>query len=203
MSSTETINPELNELFKAVNHEVTWLHKVWELLNQLYWSGAENFEIMEATAPHFFGILRTMLFEEMIMIVNRLTDPPITRGRTNASFERLIGLVDMQTHAELVESLHQRLKELRTNSGTFRAWRDKRVSHNDLSITLEKGNPLPHIMRGEAQRVVREIADFMNEFSLAILGQSQAYMPFLVADGDGSALMRYLKLARKAQEKEA
>jgi len=197
------MNPELDELFKAVNNEVTWLHTVWELLNQLYWSSAENFEIMEATAPHFFGILRTMLFEEMIMIVNRLTDRPITSGRTNASLERLVGLVEMRTHAGLIESLHQRLKELRTNSGAFRAWRDKRVSHNDLSITLEKTNPLPHIMRGEAQQVVGEIADFMNEFSLAILGQSQVYMPFLVADGDGSALMRYLKLALKAQEKEA
>ena len=188
--STKAISPELDELFKAVNDEVTWLHTIWELFNQLYWSGAENFEIMEATAPHFFGILRTVLFEEMIMIVNRLTDRPITSGRANASLERLIGLVDVHAHANLVTNLHHRLKELRTNSEIFRTWRDKKVSHNDLSITLERGNTLPHIMRGQAQVVVRNVAEFMNEFSLTILGGSQSYMPFLTAHGDGTALMQ-------------
>jgi hypothetical protein len=200
MSSTQTISPEINELFEAVNDEVTWLHTVWELLNQLYWSGAENFEIMEATAPHFFGILRTILFEEMVMIVNRLTDRPITSGRPNASLERLIGLLDSHVNANLVASLQNRLKSMRTKHDTFRIWRDKKVSHNDLSNTLDKGNSLPHIMRGQAQTLVKEMADFMNELSMAIYDKSQSYMPFLVANGDGNALMQYLKLALKGRE---
>lgn len=203
MSTTEVTSPELNELFKVVNDEVTWLHTIWELFNQLYWSGAENFEIMDATAPQFFVILRTMMFEEMILIVNRLTDPPITLGKANASLERLIEQVNKETHTALVISLQGKLASIRASSTMYRTWRNKRVSHNDLSIALEKEGTLPHIMRGEAQIVVREIAEFMNEFSLAILDSSQAYVPFLAAHGDGVALMRYLKEAVKKRENEA
>ena len=203
MSPGETISPNLDELFNVVNDEVTWLHTIWELFNQLYWSGAENFEIMDGTAPEFFGILRTMMFEEMVMIVNRLIDPPVTFGKANASLERLVEQIDNETHADLVISLRNKLTNIRTSASAFRTWRNKRVSHNDLSTALEKDNPLPIVMRGQAQMVIREIAEFTNQLSLAILGGPQSYMPFIAAHGDGTALMQYLKIAMKNQNEEA
>jgi hypothetical protein len=54
-------------------------------------------------------------------------------------------------------------------------------------------------MRGQAKAVVKEMADFMDELSIAIYDRSQSYIPFLVANGDGNALMQFLKLALKRQ----
>jgi hypothetical protein len=202
--SPEPIKPELRELFAVVNHEVTWLHTVWELFIQLYGSSDENFELMNASAPQFFAFLKIMLFDELVLILNRLTDGAITLGHTNACLEQLIVQTDQDHNATLVDSLRSRLVSIRANYGAFRTWRDKRVSHNDLSTALgSESDALPGITRSQAEAAVREIAGFMNEFSIAMLDASQAYVPFMVAHGDGNALMVYLKQAKKNHVKEA
>jgi hypothetical protein len=204
VTPAKSIDPELNELFTVVNHEVTWLHTVWELFIQLYGTSDENFDVMNASAPQFFAILKTMLFDELVMILNRLTDPATTRGKANACLEQLIKQIDRDANAGLATSLKERLEKIRANYSAFRTWRDKKVSHNDLPTALQnEPNSLPGIPRAQAAAAAKEIVDFMNEYSLAILGGSQSYMPFLVARGDGNALLQYLKQGIEAQEKEA
>jgi hypothetical protein len=204
MSSTEQTIPERNEVFKVVNSEITWLHTIWELLIQLYGSNDENIEIMNASAPQFFAILRTMLFDELVMTLNRLTDPAITRGKANASLEQLIIQIDQYENASLAASLTERLVKIRATHIAFRTWRDKKISHNDLLIALEnESESLPEIPRKQAAAAIQEVTDFINEYSEAILGGIQSYVPFLVAHGDGNALLQQLKQGIEAQHKEA
>ncbi len=161
------IAPELRELFDVLNEEVTWLHTVWELYVQFYGTSDENYKIMNATAPQFFAILKTMLFNELVMILNRLTEKATTLGKTNASLEKLIGQMDVVQDAKLISSLQQRLLNIRNNYSAFRTWRDKILSHNDFAIALQRDSrDLPGITRKEAEAAIREIADFMNEFSI-------------------------------------
>jgi hypothetical protein len=204
MSSTEQTIPERNEVFKVVNSEITWLHTIWELLIQLYGSNDENIEIMNASAPQFFAILRTMLFDELVMTLNRLTDPAITRGKANASLEQLINQIDQYENASLAASLTETLVKIRATHTAFRTWRDKKISHNDLLIALQNGSKsLPEIPRKQAATAIQEVTDFINEYSAAILGGIQSYVPFLVSRGDGNALLQQLKQGIEAQHKEA
>jgi hypothetical protein len=204
MSSTEHTKSEPSEVFTVVNSEVTWLHTIWELLIQLYGSSDKNIEIMNASAPQFFAILQTMLFDELVMIMNRLTDPAATRSKANACLEQLIYQIDQPENATLVTSLKERLSKIRANHAAFRTWRDKKLSHNDLRIALQnEGVSLPKILRNQAARAIQEITDFINEYSESILGSFQSYMPFITAHGDGNALLQYLKQGIDAQEKES
>jgi hypothetical protein len=184
-----------SELFLALNNEVTWLHTIWELFTQLYVSGDENFKIMNETAPFFFFTLQTVLFNEMVMIWNRLTDPPSTSGQENASLERLIEQLDQESQSLLVASLQSRLERIRIDFKGIRTWRNKRVSHNDLDVTLSKEeNSMPKITRGQLDAGIKEMADFMNEFSLELFGSNQKYVPFLVPRGDANALLQSLRI---------
>lgn len=203
MSSSEHTKSEPSEVFKVVNSEVTWLHTIWELLIQLYGTNDQNIEIMNSSAPQFFSILRTMLFDELVMTLNRLTDPASTRGKANACLEQLIQQINESENTILSTSLKERLSRIRVNSAAFRTWRDKKVSHNDLFTALQnENNSLPGIPRAQAAAAIQEITEFINQYSEVILGTIQAYKPFLVARGDGNALLQQLKRNMDTQEKE-
>jgi hypothetical protein len=200
----DRITSELRELFEVLNREVTWLHTVWELYIQFYGTSDENYEIMNASAPQFFAILKIMLFNELVMILNRLTEKATTWGKANASLEQLITQLNAVQNAELKNSLKQRLQTIRDNYGAFRTWRDKMLSHNDLAIALQRESPdLPGITRKQAEAAISEVTAFMNEFSIHMLDGEQIYRPFMVARGDGNALMQFLKRAVESDNNEA
>ena len=198
------ITPELRDLFDALNEEVTGLHTIWELYVQFYGTNDENFEIMNASAPQFFAILQSLLFNELVMILNRLTEKAATFGKANASLEQLIVQLNTEQDANLVNSLKQRLLNIRDNYSAFRTWRDKMLSHNDFTIALQgEGRDLPGITRKQAENAISEITDFINEFSISKSIGEQVYKPFMFAHGDGNALMKFLKRGVESKNNEA
>jgi hypothetical protein len=148
---------------------------------------------MNSVAPQYFAITKDVLFDELALIINRLTETAKTSGKDNASLEQLIVKIDQARHEQLVESLRARLIEIRNKTSPFRVWRNKRLAHSDLSTALKMDSDvLPGITRGETQEVINKVVDFLNEFSIELQGEKQVYVPFLVHRGDGNALMEYL-----------
>ena len=200
MSKEISISPELNDIFLAVNREVTWLHTVWDLYIQLYGTSDEHMNIMNSSAPLFFSIVQNILFEELAITVNRLIEKHNTFGKDNACLEQIIEKIDSNTHPSLIDILRVKLKDIRSKSSTFRMWRNKRIAHSDLVTILEKNSEiLPGITRREVQELISKISEFMNEFSIPLLGGAQGYMPFLTGYGDGNELIRLLKIALEKQ----
>lgn len=196
--------PELRNLFEALNKEITGLHTIWELYVQFYGTSDENFEIMNASAPQFFAILQNLLFNELVMILNRLTEKATTFGKANASLEQLIDQLDVEQDANLVSSLKERLLNIRDNYSAFRTWRDKMLSHNDFAIALQgESRDLPGITRKQVETAIREITEFINEFSISKSFGEQVYKPFMFAHGDGNALMKFLKRGVESENNEA
>jgi hypothetical protein len=194
MSPTIPISPKIRELFTALDFEVTWLHTIWELYNQLYGTLDENYEIMNSSAPIFFFITQNVLFDEFVLILCRLTDKASTFGYKNASFEQLVNLIDDDKYPDLVNSLRSKLNSITTTYKSYHIMRDKIVAHNDLLLSLGKGvNKLPEIAKLEAEAAIKDIADFMNEFSENVLDTTAVYKPFLTGYGDGNALIQALK----------
>ena len=206
MSPEKMLAPDLEELFHPINNEVTWLHTIWELYLQLYCATDKNYDIMNSTAPQFFAILQNVLFEQLILIVGRLTDPPTTLGKENASIAMLIEKVKAHDSLQLANSMQKKLDEFRIEHAAFRTWRNKRVNHDDMATLLGKSADLmPEIPRRQAQTAIDQLAGIMNEFSEVLQGSTQIYKPFMVAKGDGNALLQALQMASglSALEKEA
>ena len=199
------MNPELRRIFMTISSEVSWLHAVWEIFIQLYGSSDDNVRLMNSVAPQYFAITKDVLFDELVLILCRLTDSAKTRSQDNATFAQLIEKLDQDRHDQLIKSLMARLEVINNKIGSFRVWRNKRLAHKDLSTALENDSlVLPGITRGDTQEVINEMVDFLNEFSIELQGEKQVYNPFLVHHGDGNALMAYLKRVEFAlKEREA
>lgn len=189
-----------NELFISVNSEITWLHTVWETYIQLYGTNDENMETMNITAPQFFGIIQYVLFSELVTTLNRLTDKHKTFGKSNASLEQIIKNIDQTSYPELIAQLKTKIENIVTKTKPFREWRDKKIAHSDLATALEQNTEiLPGITREYTQKLIEDVVEFINEFSVQILGDTQRYEPFLMHRGDGAELMRILKATIKSQ----
>jgi AbiU2 len=194
MPPTIQISPKIQELFSVLDFEVTWLHAIWELYNQLYGTIDENYEIMNSSAPIFFFIIQNVLYDEFILILSRLTEKANTFGHENASFEQLVNLIDEGKYPDLVKSLRSKLNNITTTYKSFHIMRDKTVAHNDLLLSFSKGvNKLPEITILEAEAAIKDIADFMNEFSENVLDTTAVYEPFYTSYGDRIALIQALK----------
>jgi hypothetical protein len=194
MCPTILISPEIRELFTVISNEVAWLNTIWELSIQLYGSNDEHYEIMNTSAPLFFSIIEYVLFDELVMIFNRCIDKPHIFRNENASFEQLIDRIDEDNNTNLVRTLRTKLETLRTTYSSFKIYRHKIVAHKDLLIALNKGADIvPGITRQEIEAAIKDITDFINEFSVNVFGTEQIYKPFLTGYGDGEALLQLLK----------
>lgn len=195
-----SVSPELRNLFFAIDKEVKWLHMIWAYYIQLYQTKNEHYEIMKSIAPAFFKVIQNILFNEFVLTLNRLTDKPKTSGRDNASLEQLIELIDDNQNSELVSSLRSNLKNIRDNQTAFQDWRNKKIAHYDRKIALgEIVTPhihrMPKIIRMQADDAIKDITDFIIEFSEKVMGATFAFKHSSSVRHDGIALMQALKKA--------
>jgi hypothetical protein len=153
---------------------------------------------MNSSAPYFFAITKQILFDELILTISRLTDKPRGFGRDNASIEQLIEQIKTHGYAELATDLMIMLRKFRREYDFFQLWRHRRVSHSDLLTVLGKStDPLPGISRHQVEGAIKDIVDIINEFSQNTQDTIQVFEPFLVARGDGNALLQALRQESK------
>jgi AbiU2 len=136
MSTVKPMDPKLRKIFMAVSSEVSWLHAVWEIYIQLFGASDENLRLMNSIAPQYFAITKDSLFDELVLILNRLIENAKTSGKDNVSLEQLIVKLGQVGHEQFVESLKERLTGIRNKARPFRLWRNRRLAHHDLLTAL-------------------------------------------------------------------
>ena len=92
----ETLSPEqvrdrsvaamptpLGEIHYALHNEVAWLHLKWKDFRALFGRDQETIDLLNAAAPAFFHALQRMMWEDVLLHLCRLTDPPQSGRRDN------------------------------------------------------------------------------------------------------------------------
>ena len=72
----EVMGPDLGPLFYALYNEVAWVHATFHEYRQLYGTSKQRVDLLNETAPFFFLVLEGVLWRDILMHINRLTDPP-------------------------------------------------------------------------------------------------------------------------------
>ena len=76
---------ELGELFDALSSELTWIHWQWHQFRVLFGTKESTIELLNEAAPVFFRAVQDVFFEETVLAIARIVDPPATAGKTNLS----------------------------------------------------------------------------------------------------------------------
>lgn len=185
---------EVQDIFRDLCQEVASLHEKWQFYLQLY-SDRETVDLLNDMAMASFQIIEESLRSDITMSISRLSDPPQSCGRDNLSIATLVGKL---SHIAGLDALWE---DFRKRCEPIRSYRNKRVGHNDLHVSLQPhDNLLPNIGRSDIDGIIAATAHLMNH-----VYQSYADIELwfeTIAVGDGEALLYWLEKAKKCSNAE-
>src|SRR5574337_1133258 len=114
---------DLGTLYNVLTNEVAWVHAKWTQYQQLYAHSPERITLLNETAGHFFGIIQDALFEDVILHLARLTDPPQSMRKHNLTLCRLPPLI---SHTQLRAGVTDLVKTAQAACESVREWRNRR-----------------------------------------------------------------------------
>jgi AbiU2 len=130
---------ELGLLFHELTREEEWLSDKWAVFQELFEKGSERIDLLNRAAAHFFVMLHKMLYEDAMLHLSRLTDPPKSSVvKTNLTVRLLPDLISDQV---LKDSVEADIGTLRKTCEFARDLRNRRLAHYDLK-TVRNEHPL-------------------------------------------------------------
>lgn len=118
----EKLGDNLGSLFHELSNEVAWLYIKWEEYVELFGNAPSRIDLLNQSAPLFFRIVQDSLWENVLLHITRLTDPPISgkksSGRKNLSIQCLSVLVD----EEIKETITKQINNAIEKSSFCRDW---------------------------------------------------------------------------------
>jgi AbiU2 len=146
--------------YSLLNNEVAILHLYWKEYVELFSTNQKRIDRLNQTAPGFFRMLQTELFQTNILHLARLTDPPKTGNKENLSLQKLPELV---TDVGLKKTLTDLLAIVAEKTEFCRDWRNRRFAHHDLALaTGASAIPLENANKEKLNEALKALADVIN-----------------------------------------
>lgn len=192
----DEMGPELGPIFARFWNECVHLHWKWEEVVALFGTNPERVALLNKAAKSFFRVIQDTLWEDVLLHIARLTDPPQTMGKDNLTLQRLPALVDPTIRAEVTVLLEACL----TKSGFARDWRKRHIAHGDLRLALrdKAAQPLAPASRRDVKDVLAAIAALLNRIELHYKDSEVQYE--LHPLGNAEALLYVLRDGIEAEE---
>ncbi len=177
----DSAGQEIGELCFLLWNELTDLHRQWNDFRTLY-SDTDTLELLNDTAPDFFGRLQSLMLENIQLRICRLTDPPTMKGGKKTLTVRQIQDVipDSQFRKDLAKLTRKVLKA----AGTTRKWRNTRLAHRGLppldGATAEEAFTIKF---KDIQQAMDALTETMNFVQKHYVGSTTSYKLILGAYG--------------------
>ena len=108
---------------------------------------AEHVELLNLVGGAFFADVQRILWDDQLLRLTRLTDPPRTAGKDNLTVKRL---PDLCEHDELRKKVEERVAVAVQAAEFARSHRNQRISHKDLAYAIG-GRELPSTTLGQVR----------------------------------------------------
>lgn len=154
------MGPALGALYFELQEDSEWLRHKWSEFEQLFGGGPERIELLNTVASNFFYFLMKLLFEDTMLHLSRLTDPPKSAGKETLTVMRLSELIH---DPGLKTTVRNQAEQSKKSCEFARQWRNERLAHTDL-LSLRKGmaSTLPSVNSKQIGDAVKSIRDLLN-----------------------------------------
>lgn len=195
------LGPTLGPLYNELYNEVVGLHAKWIEYRKLYAKSEKRIDLLNKTAGFFFLVIQNALWENILLHIARLTDPPGKRMRTNLTLQRL-----PKAFAHLDQVLGNDLQNLVKASlqrcQFVRDWRDKRLAHNDFLLSIgARAQQLPDIGYQNVEDALASFRQIMNRLESTFF-QSEVMFDEIVTPDDADTLVYHLAVAARFDERQ-
>lgn len=193
--------PEIDDVWRAIDYQVSWLHGRWAIYRQLYGTSKARVEILNRTAGTFAHMLQDVLLDDVQLGLAKLGDPAVTHVKglpvENLTLANLCKLI-VASGVVIVE-LEPLLTAYGAACARARDRRNKRIAHFDLDTMLRPTASLMGPSRTEIENALEALRNVMNRVALHYTGSQTAY-DLIVLDSDGDNLLGMLKRGLRYQE---
>lgn len=121
---------ELGQFFALLWNECAWLHWKWSDYAILFGSKPERDDLLNRAAPAFFKLVQNAMWEDILLHVCRLTDPPKSCGKDTLTLRRLPDLVSATIRPDVVSLLQDAVLK----SEFARDWRNRHIGIETLVL---------------------------------------------------------------------
>lgn len=188
----------LGSLYHALLNELAWLHTKWREYIELFGTTPSRIDLMNQASGLFFRVVQVSLWEDTILHIARLTDPPISAGKKNLTIKRLPDLIEEMTlKARLSELIDLAVKK----ADFSRDWRNRHIAHQDLDLALSNGaQPLKSASRAKVKEALSSVTDVLNELSTHYM-DSTTLFERISGSGGAVSLLHVLEDGLRADKK--
>lgn len=157
---------DLGALFYELKLEEEWLRDKWAVFQELFEKGSDRVALLNKTASNFFYFLGQLLYEDAMLHLARLTDPPVSRvhneNRQNLTVRTLADLIPDQSFRTRVMSATNEFLQ----SCTFaRDVRNRRLAHTDLNTHRNnQTDSLPPVGSDDVVEALRSLRGLLSCF---------------------------------------
>ncbi len=192
-SHTLAMGSELGPFYNNLQNEVAWLHAKWLEYRKLFAHSPERIDLLNETASFLFGVVQEVMWEDILLSIARLTDPPKSAGKDNLTITRLPLLVTDSALASRAKAL---IDIARSRCEFARAWRHRRLAHRDLALAMGAAHtdPLPPSSRKAVADALESLRDLLNLFEEHFIGGRMDFEHVRTIE-DGESLIQTLALA--------
>jgi hypothetical protein len=192
------MGPELGELHFLLWKDLTWVHFEWDQYFILFGTDPSRVEVMNKAAPRFFWSLDRVLWQDILLALSRLSDPPGTGGQQNLTFLRLLRVLP---NGDLRDEVERAISTFENESKFARDWRHKLFAHRELYHASDPDiHPVPFASRQNVIDALRAAAAIMNLVENHYQDSTTAYEMAHESIGGGYDLLYYLDRGLYARE---
>jgi hypothetical protein len=135
----EKMGETLGTQFHLLLEEVTLLHLKWSEGVELFGSGPTRMELLNDAAPTFFLIIENILWDDALLHLSRLTDPPKSIGKNGKPNLTIKNLPELINDPGAKAALGELVKIAEGKVKICRDWRNSHIAHCDLRLVLSGG----------------------------------------------------------------
>ncbi len=176
---------QLGEVYHLLSDQVSWLHLKWDTLCELF-ANRETVDLLNSAAPAFFHELQRQMREDIFLHLCRVTDPPISGGKSNLTLRRLPGLVSNRSMRLKLEAMVDNAVK---GTAFARDWRNRRLAHTELS----RSQPLASASRKQAEDALDAIRKVMNQLEQTYLSKTVSYQHTIPDLGGVASLIAVIR----------
>lgn len=157
------LGEELGNVYHHLWQELAWLYSKWNEYVELFGTKESRLELINSASPRFFKIVQDSLWEDVILHIARMTDPPKSVGKKNLTVKALPQLVNDR---DLKEELQTLIETSVKKTEFCRDWRNRRIAHKDLALVIEERiKPLKPATRAKVKEALSSLVLILNTIS--------------------------------------
>jgi hypothetical protein len=198
----QAMGSSLGPVYHLLYNDVMWLHAKWQQYRKLVGESRDRVELLNRAAGFFFFIVQDVLWNDVLLHLARLVDPPTSLGRIDKTNLTLRALPAFLSDSSLALKVNESVEEVWAACAFAVDWRNRRIAHRDLALALESvgSEPLTPASRAIVEAALKSIRTTLGLVHGHYLHMDPGFERFTPPGSDADAVLVHLQRSQEHEK---